>query len=159
MKTPVALLASALALALAIAPGLALAQHDHSAHAAHVATPPNAAAVQPAQGRWTPDAPLVAGMGQVRKAVATLAHLEMGHLGEDQVQTLAGEVDAAVESMFADCRLDPEPDVALHGILARLMAGSRALHESPGDPAPVARMRDALVDYGRMFDDPDAAPH
>ena len=67
---------------------------------------------------------------------------------------MAGDVDAAVESMFANCRLEPEPDVALHGILARLMAGSKALRDAPADPAPVGPMRDALADYERLFDDP-----
>lgn len=52
------------------------------------------------------------------------------------------------------CRLEPEPDVALHGILARLVAGSEALRGAPADPAPVAGMRDALADYVRLFDDP-----
>ncbi|MBD7989058.1 DnrO protein [Luteimonas sp. Sa2BVA3] len=147
---------STIALALAIAPGLALAQHDHGTHAAHAGPADHAApaAIPSDHVRWTPDAPLVDGMGQVRKAVATLAHLEMGHLGEAHVLTLAGDVDAAVESMFANCRLEPEPDVALHGILARLMAGSKALRDAPADPAPVGPMRDALADYERLFDDP-----
>lgn len=159
-----------LALALAIVPGLAIAQHDHGAHAAqtppaeanssthahHTADAP-AAVVPAGHVRWAPDAPLVDGMGQVRKAVATLAHLEMGHLGEANVLTLAGDVDAAIEYMFANCELDPEPDVALHGILARLMAGSQALRAAPADPTPVTVMRAALADYGRLFDDPAAA--
>lgn len=158
-----------LALSLAIVPGIAAAQHDHGAHAvparpvaasaadhAHHAADTSAVAIPAGHVRWAPDAPLVDGMGQVRKAVATLAHLEMGHLGEAGVLTVAGDVDAAIESMFANCKLDPEPDVALHGILARLMAGSQALRAAPADPAPVAGMRAALADYGRLFEDPAA---
>jgi hypothetical protein len=56
--------------------------------------------------------------------------------------------------MFANCKLDPEPDHALHDILARLMSGARALHAMPADPTPVASMRAALEDYPRLFDDP-----
>ena len=158
MKTAPAAL-PAIVLALLIAPGLVLAQHDHAMHAAHAGPSDLAAPAEIPSGhvRWTPDAPLVAGMGQVRRAVATLAHLEMGHLDEGQVLTLAGDVDAAIESMFANCRLEPEPDVALHGILARLMAGSKALRDAPTDPAPVGPMRDAVADYERLFDDPAAA--
>src|SRR5690606_5016495 len=96
------------------------------------------------------------GMSRVRKAVATLAHLEMGHLDARQVLTVADDIDAAIEDMFANCRLAPEPDVALHGILARLMAASKALREVPEDPAPAATMRAALADYARLFDDPAA---
>lgn len=130
------------------------AHAGHAAHDMHSAPSPALPAGQPA---WTPDAPLVAGMARVRSAVATLAHLEMGHLGEPQVLTVAGDIDAAIEYMFANCSLEPEPDVALHGILARLMAASTALREAPADPAPVATMRAALADYGRVFDDPAAA--
>lgn len=159
-----------LGLSLAIVPCMAHARHDQGTHAAHGpragttaaahahhAADTPAAAVPAGHVRWTPDAPLVEGMGQIRKAVATLAHLEMGHLGESNVLTVAGDVDAAIEYMFANCALDPEPDVALHGILARLMAGSQALRAAPADPAPVAGMRGALADYGRLFDDPAAA--
>lgn len=159
-----------LALALAIVPGLASAQQDHGTHAAHArsAEPTSAAhvheaalapaAVVPAgHVQWTPDAPLVDGMRRVRKAVATLAHLEMGHLGEGNVLTVAGDIDAAIEYMFANCELAPEPDVALHGILSRLMAGSQALRAAPADAAPVADMRAALADYALLFDDPAAA--
>lgn len=93
-------------------------------------------------------------MASVREAVATLAHHEMGHMGEAHVVALAGEIDAAIAGMFANCKLEPEPDVALHGLLARLMAGTRALNATPADASPVADMRAAVQDYGRLFDDP-----
>lgn len=152
MKQSVAVLS----LALAVAPGMALAQHahgghaDHAAHAGHEAQAPGTADQAP----WTPDAALTEGMRRVRGAVETLAHLEMGHLGEGQVVTVAGDADAAIEYMFANCELPPEPDIALHGILARLMAATRDLHAKPADPAPVATMRAALAEYARLFDDP-----
>src|SRR5690606_3307762 len=138
-------------------PASALAQHTHgsheghSSHADHAAHDVHAAhgAVAPAtdvpadHARWTPDAAQVEGMTRVREAVATLAHHEMGHLGADNVLVLASDIDAAIEYMFANCKLDPEPDVALHGVLARLMAATRALHEAPGDASPVTTMRAA----------------
>ena len=175
MKTLPTLLA--VSLALALAPALAVAQHDHAAHAAHAAQDDHAghdghaadadhaahpalaepAAVPADHVPWTPDAPLVEGMSRVREAMAGLAHHEMGHLGESTVVVLAEDIDAAIEYMFANCKLAPEPDVALHGVLARLMAGSKALHADPADPSPVAGMRAAVEDYGRLFDDP-AAP-
>lgn len=138
------------------------AHADHAAHAVQMeqashGTPAPSPATTSATRLWIPDAPLVDGMARVGRAVATLAHLEMGHLGGSQVRTLAGDVDAAIEYMFANCRLEPEPDAALHGILARLMAASKALREAPSDAAPVATMRAALADYARLFDDPGAA--
>jgi len=161
MKTAPALLA----LSLALSPALVAAQHGHGAHdghgdhAAHAADGAQHVHAAPADipadhVPWLPDDALVQGMARVRLAVATLAHLEMGHLGADGVLVLAGDIDAAIDYMFTHCRLEPEPDVALHGVLARLMAGTRALREHPGDAAPVTGLRDALADYGRLFDDP-----
>jgi hypothetical protein len=59
--------------------------------------------------------------------------------------------------MFANCKLEAEPDIALHGVLARLMAGTQALRADPASAAPVAGMRSAVTDYARLFDDPDVA--
>ena len=46
--------------------------------------------------------------------------LEM--LDEAQVKAVAAELEAAVQDMIARCRLDPEPDAALHPLLALLRA-------------------------------------
>ena len=63
-------------------------------------------------------------------------------------------MDAAVAYMFENCELDVEPDIALHAILARLMAGAEALHADPDDILPVADMHAAVENYERLFDDP-----
>ena len=173
---PAALAALGLSITLALAAGSALStpQHDHAGHAQHDA---HAAHMQPGSQdahaqhhdqhhgsgvpadhvRWAPDAPLQEGMRRMRDALEGLAHHEMGHLDETQVDNLATEVDDAAAFMFANCKLEPEPDVALHGVLARLMAGAEALHANPADPAPVADMRAALQDYPKLFDDPGFA--
>jgi hypothetical protein len=172
MKTSHASPALSLALALVLVPGAAGAgarQDHHAAHAgdatpatqrdraADNAAPGPEAAVPANHVKWTPDAPLVKGMGDVRRAMAQLEHLSMGHLGAGDVRTLATDIDVAIEYMFANCRLDPEPDVALHGVLARLMAGTQALRLDPADASPLAGMREAMEDYGRLFDDPARA--
>lgn len=104
---------------------------------------------------WQPDAPLIEGMSRVRAAVAGL---EAAGPRADAAIVLAGtaDVDAAIDYMFENCTLDPEPDVALHGVLARLMAGSQALQADPADPAPVHDMAAAVDNYERLFDDPNA---
>ncbi len=165
-----------LAISLA-APAWAAPQHDHQAHAGHgdhaSHAPHSTHDAHAGHGQhsahaaradipadhvpWTPDAPLRQGMARVRAAMDTLAHHEMGHLAPEQARSLAVEIDDAIEYMFANCQLEPEPDVALHGLLARLMAGTQALLEDPADASPVAGMREALADYGRLFDDPAAA--
>lgn len=98
---------------------------------------------------WTPDAPLVEGMARVRAAIAGLE----GQSDQAVVAGRAADVDAAVKYMFANCKLDTNPDIALHAILARLMAGTQALHANPADISPVADMHAAVDNYERLFDD------
>lgn len=141
-----------LALAFTVAP-LALAQHH--AHGGQAA----AARPEPATPghRHATDAALRKGMADIRVAVGMLGHAEHGHLDAAQVRKLAGNIEAAIGGIVAECKLDPRADAALHGIIGRLGAGVAALKAHPGDAAPVAGMRAALEDYARMFDDPGAA--
>jgi len=99
---------------------------------------------------WTPDAPLVAGMARVRAAVDALEAAP----GPAAVPGHVAEVNEAIGYIFANCRLDPEPDAALHGVLARLMGASQALQADPADTAAVASMRAAITNYEALFDDP-----
>lgn len=102
---------------------------------------------------WTPDAPLVEGMSRVRTALGGLD----AQADTTTVIARADDVDAAVKYMFDNCKLDPEPDVALHAVLARLMAGSKALHANPADTTPVHDMHAAVQNYEHLFDDPGSA--
>lgn len=100
---------------------------------------------------WTPDAPLIEGMSRVRAAIAGLE----ADPDPATVAARASDVDAAIQYMFANCKLETEPDVALHAVLARLMAGSQALHANPADTGPVADMHAAVGNYEALFDDPN----
>lgn len=132
--------------------------HDPKSHAGnHPDAPGNGMSIPADHVKWTPDAPLMEGMEKMHDAIKGLHHHEMGHLDDTQVDQLATQVDEAAAFMFANCKLDAEPDVALHGILARLMAGAEALHADPADPAPVADMHAALQDYPKLFNDPGFA--
>lgn len=109
--------------------------------------------------RWTPDAPLVEGMSRVRTALAGLE--APSHPDDAIVAARAADIDAAVAYMFANCKLDTDPDIALHAVLARLMAGATALKANPSDGSAVADMHAAMHNYGQLFDDPNnkaAAP-
>lgn len=121
--------------------------HGHdTAHAAGVDFP-----VPDHHVQWEPDAPLIEGMSRVRAAIGSLEQ------ASDEATILAGaaEVDAAVEYMFENCSLPVEPDVALHAVLARLMAGTQALQADPSDAAPVHDMHGAVANYEALFDDPN----
>ena len=121
--------------------------HGHdTAHAAGVDFP-----VPDDHVQWEPDAPLIEGMSRVRAAIGGLEQ------ASDEATVLAGaaEVDAAVEYMFENCSLPVEPDVALHAVLARLMAGTQALQADPSDAAPVHDLHGAVANYEALFDDPN----
>src|SRR5690606_24056484 len=128
-----------LSVPLLLCAGNALAASPH-VHAGH-AGPATPVASDAEHVRWAPDAPLRAGMRRMRDAVSGLGHLEEGHLDEDQVLRLTNEVTDAAAFMFDNCELAAEPDIALHGMLARLMAGAQGLRRDPADAAPVASMR------------------
>ena len=149
MKAARILLASACALGLATA-AQAGPQHAHAEHDSHAA---HAATQVPAQ-RWTPDAPLRAGMRRAHTAVAELAHYEMGHMSAPMAVDRATEVESAVTYMFANCKLSAEPDAALHGILVPLLSAARSLKADAANVAAVAAMRAALARYPHYFNDP-----
>ncbi len=103
--------------------------------------------------RWHADASLQAGMARVRTASDALEHLQHGHLDARQVRALADEITEAVNYMFANCRLDPAPDAALHPLLAKLLTDSQALQQHPTDSIPVFQIRDVLARYAELFDE------
>ncbi|WP_027484429.1 hypothetical protein [Rhodanobacter sp. OR87] len=141
-------------IALACGLGLGLAaqaspQHAHESHPAHAA----ATTAAPAQ-RWAPDAPLSEGMRRAHAAVDELRHYEMGHMSAPMAVDRATEVEQAVSYMFANCKLAPEPDAALHGILVPLMSAAQTLKADPKKVSAVAEMRAAIAHYPQYFNDP-----
>lgn len=143
---------------MAVAP-FAVAQGGHDAHAHGHDTHATASERAPApEKRWAVDAPLQSGMNKIRAAVEGLGHHELGHLDRKQVVTLAAEIDVQIRFLVENCKLDPKADAALHGIIAQLLAASKALQDTPADAAPVAKLRAALNDYPRYFDDPKWLP-
>lgn len=106
------------------------------------------------EGGWPTDAPLRAGMREVASLVAGIAP---GQPVPDAA-VLAGRVNAQVATIVAECALPPDADAALHPILGALAGGASALGRQPDDAAAVERMRHALADYARLFDDPGFDP-
>lgn len=141
--------------ALMLAAGLARAgeaPNDPASHQAHAPLPGHAAQGQasvPAV-RWQADEPLARGMQRVRAATQALAH---GHLDGVQVKAVAGQLDAAVRDMFAQCRLEPEPDAALHPLLARVLQASARLAGGRFDPQALADLEWVLARYPLLFED------
>lgn len=127
--------------------------HADDAHAHAVANAGGTDFPVPANHvRWEPDAPLMEGMSRVRTALAGLE--AESHPDDTTIVALAGEIDDAIAYMFANCQLPTEPDIALHAILARLMAATEALKANPSDGSPVADMHAAMHNYEQLFNDP-----
>ena len=124
--------------------------HEHHAHAA--------ASQEVPTKRHATDAPLRKGMAQIRTAVDALGHYERGHMGVQQVVTFATTIQEQIAYLVANCKLEPQADAALHGIIAKLGAGAQALKNDPADLAAIPPMREALADYRRSFDDPAFEP-
>lgn len=153
----VALLLAAPALVLTSAygtePPAEPASHaSHDSHAAHAPGETPAQADVPAV-RWQADEPLSRGMQRVRAATQALSHGAHGHLAADQVKAIAAELDTAVQDMIAQCRLDPEPDAALHPLLARVLQASAALAHGEFDAAAMAELEAVLARYPVLFED------
>ena len=144
-----------LGIALACSLGLAAAaqaspQHPHEDHAAHAA---NAPVPAPAQ-RWATDAPLREGMGRIHTALGELRHYEMGHMSQAMALDRVATIEEATSYLFAHCKLAPDADAALHGMLGPLLTAAQTFKKNPQDMAAVAAMRDAVAQYPRYFDDP-----
>lgn len=147
---------SALALAGALSAAPAMAQSaTHHGHAAHAASAGHDAKVQAPAQRWATDAPLRAGMRNLREATETLNHYQMGHLDDTQRDNAVDRIDAAIKDMFANCKLKPDADVALHGLLAKFIAGANAARAGTFGKAELVPMQEALAQYPQLFDDHD----
>ena len=145
MKTSIVVLSGALAMLGVVAPAFA---QEHAHHA-----PAPAAAIEAPAQRYATDAPLRAHMGEIRIAVGALEHAEHGHLDAAQVTALADGIQAHVRGIVAECKLPPDADHALHGIIAPLVGNASKLKAAPQDLSPVPGLRAALESYDLQFKD------
>ena len=140
--------ATGVLLALALAQGAipaALAQAP--ATESHHASPATAIGAT----RYVPDAPLLAGMRRIKAAATELARPPEGGPDPTRVLAQADAIGQAVDGIFRDCRLAPEPDAALHPVLARLLGAVNALRADTRDAEAVAAIGQAIADYERLF--------
>lgn len=125
------------------------------AAAAEAKVAPAALVPPAAPPRWPVDAPLHAGMLRIRTATEALENAEHGRLDATQTAVLASEIESATQRIFAECKLEPDADAALHPLLARVLAASRDLRAKPDDLAPVGELREVLRLYPLRFNDPE----
>lgn len=139
-------LAGALAACIASAAPAQLYQ-EHAAHAT------NKPVVAPAT-RWATDASLRKGMNEIHVALDELRHFEMGHMQADQALKRVTAIEDATTYLFEHCKLAPDADAALHGMLVPLLSDAHRFEKDTSDVSAVAAMRSAVADYPRYFDDP-----
>jgi len=111
---------------------------EHALHPASATTVP-----VPAE-RWIADAPLREGMGRIQEALKELRQYEMGHMNETTALGFVATIQDAGAYIFTHCKLKPDADAALHGMLAPLLSAAQTLKSDPHDIAAVAAMRDAV---------------
>ncbi|GEM_PF-236892 len=139
MKAVIQPLAWGLAMAsmLALASGVALdvvvdtaqATVTHDGHGAHAAPPAGG------EQQWATDAALREGMTRLRQAAeAALPDDPAQPISERQALALQKEVEDSVSYLIANCELSAQADAALHGLLADLLGGAKALAVPPSEP-------------------------
>lgn len=123
--------------------------HDHAMHAkAHVEPP-----LPPDGERWQADAALTRGMQELRAVAQSLQELPQ-EADPAAVAALGERVEHSVHRMFAECRLAPEPDAALHALLAEVIGARQQLAAGESEPgAAQATLARVLEQYDQRFVD------
>lgn len=126
----------------------------HHGHAAHEPGP-----VLAEGQRWVTDAPLREAMLRIREGVASRMHaFHGGSLPAAEAEALATVVEADVQYMIANCRLEPQPDAALHVLIGRMLSAANALRSDPSGPGGMPELVSVVHDYGVTFDHPGWEP-
>ena len=94
-----------------------------------------------------------AGMRDLREATELLNHYQMGHLDDVQRDNAVAAIDAAIKNMIANCKLKPDADTALHGLLAKFIAGADAARAGKFTKVELVPMQEALARYPQLFVD------
>lgn len=166
MKT---LLLSALAVPLVLAAGCgredttpepdSRAVTSSESQAAHEHDNNATAPVPPDGERWATDEPLRASMLKIRAGVEeTMPAYQSGALNANQAQSLGATVEESVTYMIQNCKLEPEPDAALHVLIGRMLTASEAMKKDPASQAGLPQLMGVLHDYAATFDHPDWQP-
>lgn len=149
------LFALSLAAGLGATSGAFAQSHEHGhAHDGHAAP---AAPAKPAAGKkWASDAPLRKGMETIRALTTSSLHkAHEGKLTAAEYAALGSQVDGEIKTIFAQCKLAPEADQALHGVLAQMMEGSKIMQAKEGKPVNgLMKIVSGLNQYGELFEHP-----
>lgn len=125
--------------------------HSHAGHPGHTAPEPSLNNGK----QWPTDPPLRAGMEGIRHDLeAVLPQLHAGTLSGEQSARLAKNVRGHVDNMIRQCKLPPDVDAQLHGVLAEIATGADTLEGKNNPSSGALHILQALDRYGRHFDHP-----
>ncbi|MCQ4285865.1 DnrO protein [Pseudomonas stutzeri] len=143
-------LASGVALDLVVDSAQAAAPHNHD-HDRHLAAAPSIN-----DQKWPTDAALRKGMTQLRDAAeGVLPDGSARPIDAQAAKQLQTAVEDNVSFLIANCELSEQADAALHGLLADLLKGAKALAETAEKEQGAQLVLATLQRYPDVF----AAPH
>lgn len=122
---------------------------NHDQHSHHATTLPN-------DGKqWATDKPLRQSMNAIRDAVQT--NLEAWHkneLNNEQVAILTQTIEENISYMIVNCKLEPEADAALHGLIGQMLQGVKHMRLNTYADDGLPKIIDALARYPDYFQHP-----
>ncbi|MBF0310565.1 MAG: hypothetical protein HQL56_13650 [Magnetococcales bacterium] len=152
MKLPKSTMSLGVVSLLIFAPVALAGEHAHSGHAPAVSVAP----ANPAQP-WATDAPLRQAMASIRTRMeADLPRLQEKHFTETEYRDLALFLGKQVDFMVENCKLPPDADAGLHGVLEKILQGIGALEAGRSEAAVI--LVQALESYGHLFAHPGWKP-
>jgi hypothetical protein len=133
-------------------------RNEHAAEHEHSETGTVALSLDDGR-RWATDAPLRTGMQRIRGAANPLfAARTKGGVDATAAKAFSATVQQNVNYMFANCKLAPKADAALHVIITDLLSGAAQLAAHPESPEGFVQISAALRSYPQYFDDPQWEP-
>lgn len=136
--------------------GTAMAAEPH-AHAGHAAP---AASLKLDNGmRWETDAPLRAGMIEIREAMAaSLESIHAGAFAPTDYDALAARLEQQIDYVTTNCHLPEAADAELHVVLGQIIDGIDAMRGGPDRDQGAVKVVEALDLYAKGFDHPAWKP-
>lgn len=106
--------------------------------------------------KWPTDPALEEGMTNIRRIVEPyLPLIRAGRFADGHYDTVGNAVERQLTYIVGNCKLEPEADAILHGLIARLQEGVDQVRGPAADGTRsegITRIVSALNDYGQSFD-------
>ncbi|MEO5349718.1 MAG: hypothetical protein H7836_08740 [Magnetococcus sp. YQC-3] len=108
---------------------------------------------------WQTDAPLRKGMDAIRQDMeAALPRIHNATFSREHYAILVKGVRGHIEDMVKNCKLPPDADAQLHGVLAEITAGADAMESATNPLSGAVKIIQALNAYGHHFEHPGWKP-